>query len=85
MALIDVRRFHAFIAFETSGRADYEGQNFFSSALPFSHPGDARVARQRCPILRPGFLILSSILSFLLGHFYFGEIRTFLLWVDTFQ
>jgi hypothetical protein len=44
----------AFIALGTTSRADQKGQNDLRSALPYSHPVGAQVARQRCPILQPG-------------------------------
>ena len=44
----------AFIAWGTTSRADQKGQNDLRSALPYSHPVGAQVARQRCPILQPG-------------------------------
>ncbi|MGD2159004.1 MAG: hypothetical protein PVG32_19145, partial [Anaerolineales bacterium] len=59
-----------------------KGQNDFRSALPFSHLSGARVARLRCPTLRSGDMILSSVLSSRTGHLYFAENRTFLLCID---
>jgi hypothetical protein len=44
----------AFIAWETTSRAGQKGQNDLRSALLYSHPVSAQVARQRCPILQPG-------------------------------
>lgn len=82
MAVTDALRRFAFIALGTTSRAYEKGQNDFCSALLYSHQDGAQVARQRCPILRLGDLILSPGLSSRIGHFYFGENRTFLLWVD---
>lgn len=61
MPMINLPLPFAFIAFLTSGRADKNGQSFVHSALPFSHPVGAQVARQRCPIFQPGFVSLSFI------------------------
>ncbi|KKL65683.1 hypothetical protein LCGC14_2152540 [marine sediment metagenome] len=55
------------------------------SALPccIVYQDGVQVARQRCLILRLGDMFLSPALSSRIGHFYFAENRTFLLWVDT--
>ena len=58
-------------------------QNDHRSALLYSHLDGARVARQHCSTLRPGIVILSVLCPPWIGHFYFGENRTFLLWVDS--
>lgn len=39
-----------------------QGQSDLHSALPFSHPDGAQVARQRCPILHLGIPILLPVL-----------------------
>ena len=57
-------------------------QNDHRSALLYSHLDGARVARQHCSILRPGSTILACLCPTWIGRFYFGENRTFLLWVD---
>jgi len=60
----------------TTGQIDHR------SALSYSHLDGARVARQHCSTLRLGIIILSLPCSPCIGHLYFGENRTFLLWVD---
>ena len=82
MAMIDLFLIvTAFIALWASSRAIKTGQIQFCSALLFSHQNGAQVARQRCPILRFDFKILSPGLfsrkedvSTLqkLGHLYFA-------------
>jgi len=59
MAQTEVNWPFAFIALGTTSRADQKGQNDHRSALPYSHPVGAQVARQRCPILRAGMYSLS--------------------------
>lgn len=62
MAQTEMDRLFAFIAFWTASRAEakepalykVKGQNKLRSALLYSLPGGAQVARQRCPILHPG-------------------------------
>jgi hypothetical protein len=52
-------------------------------ALPSPRPRvGARVALQRCPILRTSTPILPLLSPFKRGHLYFGILGTFLLWVD---
>ena len=60
-----------------------KGQTDHGSALLYSHPDGARVARQHCSTLRLGNTILSHPCPARIGHLYFGENRTFLLWVDS--
>lgn len=59
-----------------------KGQTDPGSALLYSHLDGARVARQHCSTLRLGNTILSLPCPAWIGHFYFGENRTSLLWVD---
>jgi len=61
------------------------GQTDDRSALSYSHLDGARVARQHCSTLRLGNIILSLPCSPCIGHLYFAENRTFLLWVDTLE
>jgi hypothetical protein len=60
-----------------------KGQTDPGSALLYSHLDGARVARQHCSTLRLGNTILSLPCPAWIGHFYFGENRTFLLWLDS--
>ena len=69
----------AFIAFGTSDRTVKNGQMDFSTALSFCHLLGAQVARQRCPILQPGFVSLSFSPPFEKGTFLLcnlGDIST---------
>ena len=87
MAMINFKSAFAFSAFWTSSRAGpgpgltKRGQIFYS-ALLFCHQVGARVARQQCSTLQPGTSDSTPVLSSRTGHLYFGENRTFLLWVD---
>ena len=53
MATIDAWRSNAFIALETTSRAEKKGRTS-CSALLYSYQDGAQVARQRCLILRLG-------------------------------